>query len=356
MNKDLKLIKKLAEGFGVSGFESGISLMIKKELIGYGFTFESDNLGSFMVHYRTDPTKPHIAFFTHIDEVGFIVNKIENDGFIRFSPIGGFNKKIVLSERVLIRNKDGSLVPGLIASDINEKNLSSFEDFYIDVGTSSKEETLALGVAIGSPIEFDSKVNLLSNNLIVCKALDDRLCAYSLVMAMKKLAKSDICANITAVFSVQEEVGCRGAQTASQMLDMEFGFALDVTDSFDIPDGNPMCDCRVNNGIALSVIDGATIAHRGLLKVLMKLFDKEKIKYTFDPMDVGGTDSSKIHLSKNGVSNITISLPVRYMHSPNTVGSLKDASTLTDVILLIAGNFDWKLTNEISYSKFSIFG
>ena len=139
------------------------------------------------------------------------------------------------------------------------------------------------------------------------------------------------------------------------MLDLQAGFALDVTDSFDIFDGNTMCDCRINNGIALSVMDGGTIAHRGLLNALINLFNKKKIKYTFDPMDVGGTDSSQIHISKEGVINLTISLPVRYMHSPNTIGSLRDASTLTEAIILIVKNLNFDLIEQIKKSKFQQF-
>ena len=355
MHKDLELIQKLTEGFGVSGFENEIAALIKEELYDYSFTFESDNLGSLIVHYQSDPKLPHIAFYAHMDEVGFIVSRIEDNGFLRFNSLGGFNKKIMLSERVLIRTYNGDVVNGLIPSDIIEKDFKTFENFYIDIGATSKQEVLDLGINVGSPIIFDSKFIYLRNDLFMCKALDDRICAYSLIMALKQMATESINANVTAVFTVQEEVGCRGARTSSFMVNQDVAFALDVTDSFDIYDGNPLSDCKVNNGIALSVIDGGTIAHRGLLNYLVSLFNKNKLLYTFDPMAVGGTDSSQVHIIKNGVINLTISLPVRYMHSPNTIGSLKDASIMTDAVLMIVEDLDNAKLLKIKESKFERF-
>lgn len=357
-NKDFLLLKKLTEGFGVSGDEEEIRELILNEFKDEPVKISKDNLNNLFISYCSDPSLPKISFYTHIDEVGFIVTNILDNGFLMFKPIGGWYRHIVLGSKVVIKTKTNKKFIGIIGSEAphfltkdKQDKLLDFENMSIDLGMSSKEEVLNHEINIGDFIMPYSETIILNEEIISGKALDDRICATSLILAIKEIIRKDIKANIEGIFTVEEEVGCRGAKTSSFKSESEIGFALDVTDSFDTPQSLSY-DCRLNNGVALSMVDGGTIAHLGLLKFIQKTFNKSHIKYTFDPMNVGGTDSSQIHLAKEGVINMTISFPIRYMHSFYSVASFNDLYTLKNGVISIIKNLSFDELDKIKDYKY----
>lgn len=355
-NKAFSLLKKLSESCAISGNEEEIISLIKDEFKDSSFEVSQDNLGSVIVSLNKGKNLPTIGFVTHIDEVGFVVSNIRKDGFINFKPIGGWYKHIVPGSKVIVMNKNKEKFIGIIGSEAphflskeDANKLLSFENMYLDLGRNYDE--ISSIIQIGDPIIPFSETFVLNNDLVCGKALDDRMCVTSLILAMKELEKKNLNVNVKAIFSVEEEVGCRGAKTSAYKENLDVCFTLDVTDSFDTPTSESY-DCRLNNGVALSFIDGGTIAHRGLFEYLKKLFKKNKIKFTFDPMTVGGTDSSEIHKIKEGILNLTISLPVRYMHSFYSIGSMNDLESLKKVIVVISRSLNESEIQNIKDYKY----
>ena len=224
-------------------------------------------------------------------------------------------------------------------------------DFYIDLGMSSKEEVLKNNISIGDFISPDTKTEILNDDKIVGKALDDRICVASIISALKYMKQYHLKTNIVAIFSAQEEVGARGAKVASYKVNSDVSVALDVTDSFDTPTSTKD-DVKIGNGVALSLIDGGTIAHKGLFNYLKSLMIKNNFNFNFDPMTIGGTDSQVINITKSGIINLTISLPIRYMHSFYSVASLKDLNTLKRLIILISKDLNYQKLNKIKEFKY----
>jgi len=356
--QEFNLLKKLTEAHGVSGFEEEVTNLIEKELNDPRFVIEKDALGSLIVRYQTDLTKALISFSAHVDEVGFVVSEITNKGFLKLKTIGGWQNYIIPSSKVIIKASNGDKFIGIIGNEAphyaNSDDYATFFDLnniYIDIGAFSKKEVLEKGINVGNPIVPYSELEVLNDNIVVGKALDDRICATSLVLALKKLAKNDVKCNFVAIFTTQEEVGTRGAKASIAKVNSDIGFAIDVTDSFDT-ETSIQFPCGLGSGVALSFKDGGTIAHRGLFNYVLNLFNKNKIRNTYDPMDVGGTDSSRIHKNDIGIVNMTISLPVRYMHSPYTVGSLEDLVTLTNAIILLTKRLTKEEVSKIKEAKY----
>lgn len=356
-NNDFLLLKKLCDECGVSGDEDNIQDLIYQELKN-DFEITKDSLNNLIVKYQTDLSKPLISFVSHVDEVGFIIRDILEDGFIKFNPVGSWYRHIIPGSKVVIKNKFNQKFIGVIGSEPPHylskdqmNNLLSYEDFYIDLGMSSKEEVLKNNISIGDFVSPDTKTEILNDDKVVGKALDDRICVASIISALKYMKQHHLKANIVAIFSAQEEVGARGAKVASYKVDSDVSFALDVTDSFDTPTSTKD-DVKIGNGVALSLIDGGTIAHKGLFNYLKSLMIKNNFNFNFDPMTIGGTDSQVINITKSGIINLTISLPIRYMHSFYSVASLKDLNTLKRLIILISKDLNYQKLNKIKEFKY----
>ena len=346
--KDFKLLKYLCEINGVSGFENEATNFIFnyfKE--NKDFEITKDKFHNVIVKYFHSKGKPVISVFTHIDEVGLIVSDITNDGFIKFKTIGGWNPLTLYMMKVKFNNDKKTI--GVISSEVS-KNFT-VDNLYIDCGYQSKKEAIDDGITIGTDIIPYSELTLLSGNKIMVKTLDNRISCFTLIKLLDKLSKNKIDANFIGVFSVQEEVGCRGSKISINEIDSDISFALDTTDSFDVP-GLERLDCTINNGFALSLVDGGTIAHLGLFRYIENLLKKKKIKFQYDPMNVGGTDSSQIHIAKNGIINLTLSIPIRYMHTPYSIGSINDIDKTLKVLLAILKDLDKTKLNKIYEYKF----
>ncbi len=328
---DTNLLKKLTEAIGVSGFEDDVVKIILDEFSDYHKDFiHVDSFNNVVIRKCGKAGAPTIAFFAHIDEVGFLISDITDDGFLKFKNIGGLNRSTLDSAKVQIKIDSKIFRPH---EGIIRKNGDN--DFYIDVGASSKKDVYKKLIHVNGIGTFDTKFDKLKKDIFVGKALDNRVSVYALIEAMKQIANLSCENNIVAVFTSQEEVGCRGAEMVAKWLKPDIAFVLDTTDSFDVPE-LPKFDCKIGNGPTLNVMDGGTIAHNGLLEYTKYLFRRNNIEVVYDPMAVGATDNSKVQLSNGGVPSLTISTPVRYMHTPHSIGSLSDIEKLIDIIVLLS--------------------
>ena len=316
-------LKELTELSGVSGCEYEVRNYIKQRLNEIGCEFYIDKLGNVIAHNKGKKNKT-IMVAAHMDEVGLIVNHIDSDGFIKFKAVGGIDQRVLNSKIVLVGEKK---IPGVIGSKAvhlmseEEKGTSvPIDKLYIDIGSSSKSETEKL-VQIGDYIIFKSDYVEFGDNLIKAKALDDRA-GVSIIL---ELLSMKLDADFYGVFTVMEEVGLRGAETAAYQLEPDLGIVLEGTVCADMPEVEP-CDksTLIGKGAALSLMDGTTVYDIDLVRDIAKIAEEKNIMYQFRKSSSGGNDAGVIHKTKKGSKVVAISVPCRYIHSPVNVASKSD--------------------------------
>jgi endoglucanase len=259
-----------------------------------------------------------------------LVKTISKEGFLQFAKIGGIDDRILLAQSVIIYTDKGPLhgivgsKPPHIQKEDERKKIFASDELFIDVGAETYEEAKKMGVKIGDPIEFDIKFAKIGKNTVIGKAFDDRIGCAVLVEAMKRLKKTEC--TVYAVGTVQEEVGCRGAMTSAFGIYPDVGIALDVTIAGDVPGVREVeAPIKMRKGPSLSVADYGLITHPKVLRLLIDVAEENKIPYQLEAGLPGGTDASRISLTREGVPSGTISIPTRYIHSPSSMLSLEDA-------------------------------
>ena len=318
----MELLKKLCETPGISGYEERIQKVIKEELGKVTDEVKIDKLGNIIGIKKTKkamsnslPKKVMLA--AHMDEIGFMISFIDKDGFLRFAPVGGFDPRTLIAQRVVVHGvKDiGGVIgskPIHILEEEEKKKATKIKDLFIDVGL--KKEEVSKIVKPGDFVTLDRDFKELNNKIITAKALDDRVGVYVMIEALKRI--KDCYVDIYAVATVQEEVGLRGATVSSFSVEPDLGIALDVTIASDLP-GTKEEEMVTNlgGGTAISLMDSHTISNKKLVDFLKKIAEENKIKYQTDILLGGGTDAGAIQRSKSGVPACTISIPTRYVHS-----------------------------------------
>lgn len=327
---DLQMLKELSEADGISGCEKEVSRVMKKYLDKYADEVSYDNLGSIIGLKKGKEDGPKVMIAGHIDEVGFIVRDIDENGYIKLLPVGGWWGHVMPSQEMILTTATGKKIKGVVGSraphgmSVEEKNkVIKPIDLFVDLGIDSKKEAEDLGVQIGDMITPNTKFEVMNNpNYLVGKAWDDRIGAAVAIDVLKELSEDNHDANIYAVGTVQEEVGIRGARTTTNLIKPDIAFALDVTTAKDTPMDKG--DISLGCGVILSVLDASTLAHRGLLKKLEEICEELELDINYDCMTAGGTDSGNIHKAFDGIITMTLSIPTRYMHSPRLVIHRKD--------------------------------
>lgn len=319
MEKQLEMFKALTEAKGVPGNEKDVRNLMKEYISPYCDEIVQDNLGSIICKKTGKENSPKIMIAGHMDEIGFLVANIDDKGFITFQPLGGWNGKVMLAQKVIITTSTGKEYVGIINGKPNKDAAASIdkENMFIDIGVDSKEEVKNLGIRQGDMItpyfEFEQMAN---PNYLVAKAWDNRVGCALCVDILKKLKNKSHENVVYAVGTVQEEVGCRGARTASHIVNPDIGFSLDVSIANDTPGGNTnLGDGKLGNGPQLHIFDGGLVGHVGLRKYLIDIAEELEIPYQVNSLPFGGTDASQMHLAHNGAPCMSIGIPTRYIHS-----------------------------------------
>ncbi|HHX01433.1 MAG TPA: M42 family metallopeptidase [Firmicutes bacterium] len=318
------LIKDLVESYGPTGFESEVTDKIRSYITDYVDECYVDPLGNLIARKKGSGKK--VMFSAHADEIGVIVTYIDDDGFLRFSNVGGLNLLTLLGNRVRFANG----VIGVIGREKGELKDLTLDKLFIDIGADSKKEARKK-VAIGDFAIFHREFCDLGQRL-VAKSMDDRIGCAVLVEAIRRLDQSNH--DLYFVFSAQEEVGLRGARTAAYGIDPDLGIAIDVTRTGDTPEA-PRMDVSLGKGAAIKVKDSSVIAHPKVKNLMVRLAESSHIKYQLEVLEAGGTDAGAIHLTKSGVPSGTISIPCRYVHSPSEMIDLDDVQNCVDLVLAI---------------------
>ena len=353
------LLKSLSELNGISGFEHQVAHFIEKQIKPFVDEIQYDGLGSLLAIKKGKNPNLTVMLAAHMDEVGFLVSQIEESGMIRFASVGGWWGHVLLAQVMLITTREGKVYQGVIGakpphgmSAEARNRVLDIKEMYLDLGLNSKKEVEAKGIRIGDMINPKTEAMIMNDSDIVMgKAWDDRVSCGVLIELMKRLKNIETEATIIATFTVQEEVGLRGAKTSTYKAKPDLGFAIDVTLSHDLP-GAPKMDTRLGQGVALSILDASVIAHHGLVADVEKVAIENKIPFTYDVMPVGGTDAGEIHKAFSGVVAMTLSIPCRYYHSHTSMVHLKDVEMTTQLLEKYLTQFNAKTLAMLHASKF----
>lgn len=350
----LETLKELAEAHGVSGYEDDIVDILKKHFKNRA-EVTRDRIGSIIAKKVGTAQNPKIMFAAHMDEIGFMVQEITKEGFIKFLPIGGWWEGNLPGLRVKIKTKKGEIIPGVIGlkpihelSPEERKKLPEIEHMYIDVGaTKNFHPGEKLGIKPGDPIIPEGKFERLQNNdLCLAKAWDDRVGCALLIDLLNNLIATEHSNTVYLVGTVQEEVGLRGARTSAFAINPDFGFALDVSICRDTPGNSGDAVEKLGTGVGLLIYDRSMIPHTRLKNFVCELAEQNNIPYHLTSIK-GGYDTGAIHLTHFGVPCLALGIPTRYVHSGASIISIEDYENILKLITLIVKNLDTETMNEI---------
>lgn len=326
------LLKRLSEAFGPPGQEDEVRNLLRQEIAPHVDKIWTDALGNLLAEKKgLKKGAPRVMLTAHMDEVALMITHIENEGFLRFKTMGGIDQRVLVSKPVVVGPKK---VPGVIGSKAihlmtpeERKKAFLLRDLYIDIGTSSREEAEEL-IELGGGAVFNSVFCPLSDNRVRGKAFDDRVGCSALV----EVLQGQYPATLMAAFTVQEEVGLRGARVAAFGKDIDLAIVLEATTAFDVPDSKPhQTATYLGRGPALTIMDHTLIVDPVLLAALEEKAREKKIPYQLRRTGSGGTDGGAIHLTEGGIPTAVIAVPCRYLHSPASVIELSDYRHLVDL-------------------------
>lgn len=319
----MELLKQLTEFNAPSSREAELCQFIKEKAEGMGYCVTNDGLGSIIAHKKGMGKKLMVC--AHMDEIGIIVNYIDEDGFIHFGAIGGLDVKELPKRRVVFQNGVVGII-GEREKTFEEK--AEIKNLYIDIGAGNKEEAEKI-VSVGDTAVFSGEF-AISGETVISKALDDRAGCYILLKAMESVKESKN--DLYFVFTTQEEVGLRGAKTSAFSISPDFAIAVDVTSTGDTPEADKM-EVKLGKGCAIKVMDRSVMCSPEVVETLRTIAEENKIPYTNEIMTAGGTDAGAIALTGAGVKAGGISVPVRYIHSPSEMACVKDIKACIDLLV-----------------------
>ena len=341
--KALDLMKRLMEAFGPSGFEREASRICKEYMAQYSDEVIADKLGSVAFVARGSSDRPHVLLAGHVDEVGFVVSGIdERLGALSFNTLGGWFDQVLLGQRVVVRTSKGDVSgvigakPPHVLSPEERNKVVQRKDMFIDIGATSSEEAKEMGIKIGDPIVPWSPFSLIRDGRVAMgKAFDDRIGAFVLMEAIRRIKEKDIDHpnTVYGAATVQEEVGLRGAQTTAHMVDPDVGIVIEVDIAGDVPGITPKeAPTKMDKGPSLVTFDSSMIPNQPLKEFVIDTAARAQIPLQLSQVS-GGTDAGRIHVNKAGCPSVVISVPTRHIHSHVGLLSLKD--TENAVLLLV---------------------
>lgn len=346
---NIELLKKVCEIPGAPGFESRVRNLIMDELKPLCDEIMVDNLGSVIAIKRgiSNPDGKKVMVAAHMDEIGFIVTHIDDNGFIRFHPLGGFDPKTLTAQRVIVHGTQDMVgvmgsKPIHVMSSEEKTKLPKLTDYFIDMGM-GKDEVLKY-IKIGDPITRDREL-IEMGDCVNCKSIDNRVAVFILLEALKSMG--DIPYDLYATFTVQEEVGIRGANVAAHAINPDFGIALDTTIAYDVPGAQAHERItELGKGTAIKIMDAMTICDYRMVDFMKKTADGKQIRWQPEILTAGGTDTAGLQrMGKNGAIAGAISIPTRHLHQVIEMAHKHDIQSSIDLLKACIeqiDKYDWK--------------
>lgn len=314
---DFDLLKRICETPGAPGFEKPIRDLVIELITPLVDDVSIDAMGN-VIALKKGLEQKRVMIAAHLDEISFIVTHIDEEGFLRFHTLGGFDPKTLTAQRVIIHGKEdiigvmGSKPIHLMQAEEKSK-APNLKDFFIDTGLTG-EQVRSL-ISIGDPITRERSL-IMMGDCVNGKSLDNRVSVYILIKTLAALKDIEIPYDLYGVFTVQEEVGLRGAMSSAGHINPHFGFGLDVTVAFDLPGAQPHeVVTKLGKGAAIKIMDGSTICDYRMVRYLKSIADQKEIKWQPEILTAGGTDTAGIQrYGKDGAIAGAISIPLRHLH------------------------------------------
>ncbi len=348
MKTNVKLLAEICETAGAPGYEQKVREVVLNNLKNIKVDVETDNIGNVYAIKKGKDSSKRVMIAAHMDEIGFIVKYIDENGFLRFHTLGGFDPKTLTAQRVIVHGKKDIIgvmgsKPIHIMTPEERVKPPQINDYFIDLGMPHSE--VIKYINIGDTITRDRKL-IEMGDCVNCKSIDNRVAVYILLETLKQL--DDCPYDVYGVFSVQEEVGIRGANVAAHNINPTFGFGLDTTIAYDLPGSKPEEQItKLGAGVAIKIMDASTICDYRMIQYQKEIAEKYKIKWQPEILPMGGTDTAAIQrMGKTGAIAGAISIPTRHLHQ---VIEMAHKSDIEASILLLKNclenlhNFDWNL-------------
>ncbi len=342
-----QFLKEITEAAGVSGYESEVRGVMRRYLEDVA-EIEQDRIGSLIGKHVGSSERPRVMLPGHLDEVGFMVRLITEEGFVKFLPLGGWWDQVLLGHRVVIKSGEGDRLgvigakpPHMLDPEERKKVLEK-KDMYIDVGASSGEDVRAMGIRVGDPIIPASDFQILADpKWYLSKAFDNRVGCALAVQALRQLAEEGHPNTVYAVGTVQEEVGLRGAKTSASVVDPDVAIILEVDIAGDVPGIKPEeSEVKMGGGPSLLVYDARMIPNLKLRDLVIATAEELEIPLQMSAMSGGATDGGMIHLHDQGVPSVVIGVPTRHIHSHNSMLHRDDYDHALKLIVAVVKKLD----------------
>jgi len=347
-NLDIGLLSKICETPGAPGHEKRIRELVIEQVKPLVDEVEVDNMGN--VHAikkaSTNPEGKKVMVAAHMDEIGFMVTHIDDNGFLRFTTLGGFDPKTLTAQRVIVHGKKDVIgvmgsKPIHVMTPEERNKVSKTTDYFIDLGM--KKEEVEKIVSVGDTVTREREL-IEMGDCVNCKSIDNRVSVFVLIEALKTL--KDHPYDVYAVFTVQEEVGLRGANVASHKINPDFGIALDTTIAFDLPGAQSHEKVTsLGEGTAIKVLDAMTICDYRMVEFMKQTADRNSIKWQPEILTAGGTDTAGLQrMGKNGAIAGAISIPTRNLHQVIEMAhkqDIMDSVQLLNACLETLDKYNW---------------
>lgn len=355
MEKELLLLKELTEAKGISGNEKEVRGIMKREMEQLNVEISYDNIGSIIAKKVGDEQGPRIMISGHMDEIGLMVTKITDDGYLKFQTIGGWWSQVMLAQQYDVVTREGKSYRAVMGSkpphllkDEERKNPVRIEDMFLDLGVKNKEEVEQLGIRIGDMVTPVLDFQVMANpDYLLAKAFDDRIGCAAVLEVLKNLNSEKHPNILFGVGTVQEEVGLRGAKTASYICNPDIAIAVDVGIAQDTPglSGN----AKMGEGPLLLIYDGGLVGHKELRDFVIQVAEENNIPYQYDYLARGGTDAGQMHLAQNGAPALSLCIASRYIHSHTSMISRKDYQNTVKLLTELIKRLDRETVNKITF-------
>lgn len=342
MSVNVPLLKKICEAAGAPGYEQRIRSIVLDEIDGLVDEVSVDNLGNVIALKKGKSSEKTAMVGAHMDEIGFLVTHIDDKGFVRFTTLGGFDPKTLTAQRVIIHGREDVIgvmgtKPIHVMSPEERTKMPKNTDFFIDLGM-SKEEVEKV-ISVGDPITREREL-VEMGECVNCKSIDNRVSVFILIETLRGLKECPY--DVYGVFTVQEEVGLRGANVAAHTLNPDFGFGLDTTIAFDLPGAQPHEQVTaLGKGAAIKIMDASAICDYRMVDYMKKVATDNDITWQPEVLTAGGTDTAGIQrMGKNGAISGAVSIPTRHLHQVIEMAHKEDISGAIALLSKCLENLD----------------
>lgn len=357
LDETLTMLKDLTDAKGIPGNEREVREVMKKYIAPFADEVTTDGLGSLIAKKTGREGGPKIMVAGHLDEVGFMITQIDDKGFLRFQTVGGWWSQVMLAQRVTVVTRKGDVTgvigskpPHILSAEARKKPVD-IKDMFIDIGASSREEAEGWGVRPGDMVVPYFEFTVMNNEkMLLAKAWDNRIGCAIAIDVLKQLKDVDHPNVVYGVGAVQEEVGLRGAKTATYTINPDIGFAVDVGIAGDTPGiSEKEAMSKMGKGPQVVVYDASMVSHKGLRDFVTDIADELDIPYQFESIPGGGTDAGSIHLTHNGVPALAITIATRYIHSHAAMLHRDDYENAVKLIVEVIKRLDRETVDKIRF-------